>query len=424
MGAKSRLEKLEDVRGFLRNDCAGDLSIADVCKLAEVMVDSTQSFFASLDSVIYSEIRELSAYIENAQDEISALQPNDLHQQKIPDAGKQLDAIVKSTEDATNRIMEQAEKIMAANPLDMDSYQQTVNDAVMEIFEACSFQDLTGQRISKVVETLQHIERRVSKFAEAVKVKDGALRLSQEELAREQRAAEQLLHGPPLEGEGVSQDIVDQLLDAAPAAATAEVIDMPVAEPEDTAEADADVSDLRASIDEVELAEEIGEEVGGDAEAEMAMADAMATEEFATVEDQADEDRAAAEQAAEAQAAAEKAAAEKADAEKAAAEKAAAEKAAAEKVAAEKAAAEQAAAEKAAAEQAAAEKAAAEKAAAEKAVADKATAEKAAAKKAEEDKVAAAKAAAAAMPKPELEEFTDLDAGKENSQDDIDALFA
>ncbi len=420
MGAKSRLEKLEDVRGFLRNDCAGDLSIADVCKLAEVMVDSTQSFFASLDSVIYSEIRELSAYIENAQDEISALQPNDLHQQKIPDAGKQLDAIVKSTEDATNRIMEQAEKIMAANPLDMDSYQQTVNDAVMEIFEACSFQDLTGQRISKVVETLQHIERRVSKFAEAVKVKDGALRLSQEELAREQRAAEQLLHGPPLEGEGVSQDIVDQLLDAAPAAVTAEVIDMPVAEPEDTAEADADVSDLRASIDEVELAEE----VGGDAEAEMAMADAMATEEFATVEDQADEDRAAAEQAAEEQAAAEKAAAEKAAAEKAAAEKAAAEKAAAEKVAAEKATAEQAAAEKAAAEQAAAEKAAAEKAAAEKAAADKAAAEKSAAKKAEDDKVAAAKAAAAAMPKPELEEFTDLDAGKENSQDDIDALFA
>ena len=103
--AKSRTEKLEDVREFVREDCADDFSIADVWKLAELMVDSMQSFFASLDSIVYGEIREISEYIKNAQDEISALQSHDLHQQKIPDAGKQLDAIVKSTEDATNRIM-------------------------------------------------------------------------------------------------------------------------------------------------------------------------------------------------------------------------------------------------------------------------------------------------------------------------------
>ena len=183
---------------------------------------------------------------------------------------------------------------MAANPMDMEGYQRTVNDAVTEIFEACSFQDLTGQRISKVVETLQHIERRVSKFADAVKVKDAAINLTEDELARKQRASEQLLHGPPHEGEGVSQDVVDQLLDSAPATANAEAIDMPAAE-------------------------EPGKAAG----------------------------------------------------------------------------------QPTAAEQAAAEKAAVKK------------------EKTEDDKVAAA-----AMPKPELEELSEPDADKENSQDDINALFA
>lgn len=56
MDTKSRTEKLEDVREFVREDCADDLSIADVCKLAELMVDSMQSFFASLDSIVYRQI--------------------------------------------------------------------------------------------------------------------------------------------------------------------------------------------------------------------------------------------------------------------------------------------------------------------------------------------------------------------------------
>ena len=358
MDGKSRAEKLGDVMTFLQEDCRGDLSIGDVCKLAELMVGSTQSFFASLDSVIYSEFRELSAYIENAQNEISALQANELHQQKIPDAGKQLDAIVKSTEEATNRIMEQAETIMAANPLDMESYQETVNNAVMEIFEACSFQDLTGQRISKVVETLQHIEQRVSKFAAAVKAKDGEVELSEQEIAKAKRAADQLLHGPQFEGEGVSQSMVDELLAGGAAAVAAEAADAEAAE--DTAE----------PSEETDEAPVIEEPVAAEAEA---------AEEDPKAEEAA---------AAEAEEAAKRAAAEKAAAEKAAEEAAAAK------------AEEEAAAEKAAAEKAAAEKAAVEKAAAAK---------------------AAAVVAAEAEPAPEV--LAEADAGKENSQEDIDALF-
>jgi chemotaxis protein CheZ len=215
MTKKSPFGQIDDVLLFLRENRESNVLITNVCALAEIMIGAQKSFFTTLDSAIYREFRELAEYIASAKKEINALQANELHQERIPSAGRQLDAIVKSTEEATNRIMEQAEAIMAADTSDPQAYQATVNSAVMEIFEACSFQDITGQRISKVVDTLQHIESRVSRFAKAVNARDVASPLTPEEEAKERRIREQLLHGPVFDGEGVSQQAIDELLDAA-----------------------------------------------------------------------------------------------------------------------------------------------------------------------------------------------------------------
>jgi chemotaxis protein CheZ len=248
MTKKSPFGQIDDVLLFLRENREGNVMITNVCALAEIMIGAQKSFFMTLDSAIYREFRELAEYIASAKKEINALQANELHQERIPSAGRQLDAIVKSTEEATNRIMEQAEAIMAADPSDPQAYQATVNNAVMEIFEACSFQDITGQRISKVVDTLQHIESRVSRFAKAVNARDVAPPLTPEEEAKERRIREQLLHGPLLDGEGVSQQAIDELLDGAdpndlaPAmVAEDEPVEAPVSEdPQSTAAAPAE----------------------------------------------------------------------------------------------------------------------------------------------------------------------------------------
>jgi chemotaxis protein CheZ len=79
------------------------------------------------------------------------------------------------------------------------------------IFEACSFQDLTGQRIAKVVETLEHIESRVARFATAVRVEEAAVLMSERELAEVERKRRLLLHGPQAEGKGIGQNDIDQL---------------------------------------------------------------------------------------------------------------------------------------------------------------------------------------------------------------------
>jgi chemotaxis protein CheZ len=87
---------------------------------------------------------------------------------------------------------------------------------MMTIIEACSFQDLAGQRVSKVVTSLRHVEDRVSRFADVMGVRD-ADQVS-EETAEEKRARELLLNGPAIGGPETSQDDIDAMFaDAAPA---------------------------------------------------------------------------------------------------------------------------------------------------------------------------------------------------------------
>ncbi len=190
---------------------AENVALLDVLSLAESSIDNLRTILSSIDSRIYTEFREIAQYIANTKSEIGQLQANDLRNQRIPDAGRELNAVVEATEDATNRIMECAETIMTADPSDHATYHQTVNDNIMAIFEACSFQDITGQRLSKVVETLEFIDKRVNKFAEAIGVTDTDGPIDEEEAERDKRKQEQILHGPQHEGEGVNQDDIDSM---------------------------------------------------------------------------------------------------------------------------------------------------------------------------------------------------------------------
>ncbi len=86
-----------------------------------------------------------------------------------------------------------------------------VDERMMLIFEACSFQDITGQRVAKVIDTLKHIEMRVTRFADAINAADADGYLSEDERRREERKIKNILHGPQLDGEGVDQNDVDAL---------------------------------------------------------------------------------------------------------------------------------------------------------------------------------------------------------------------
>jgi len=201
--------------GFL-TEKRENVTFGDIIRLAEVAAQSLKGFFEQMDHTVYRELNEIAGYILTMKQEIGALRANDLKDSRIPSAGQELDAIVKATEGATNTIMESAETLMAADASDPVAYKALVDEHMMILFEACSFQDITGQRIAKVVETLQHIEERVSRFAEVMQAKDLDGFMSDREKARKERQEKLLVNGPQMAGEGIKQNDVDSLLGGKP----------------------------------------------------------------------------------------------------------------------------------------------------------------------------------------------------------------
>lgn len=263
--------KVEALAEHLRKREDDKIGLPDLAAASDVLVKTMEAFFGSIDTTIYNEFQALSKYILVARKEIAELRPEGIKNARIPRAGQELDAIVQSTEQATNTIMEAAEEMMSSDAADLDSYKAVVDAACMQIFEACSFQDITGQRISKVVETLIFIENHIGVMTDVLGVT--AEDVSAEEEAEGDKA---LLNGPALEGEGIDQDEVDALIEkeaaasgAMPAkvAATAKKVvseeaaqDAPASPPEEVAPAEEASQDAAASAADEEVSEEASQD--------------------------------------------------------------------------------------------------------------------------------------------------------------------
>ena len=110
---------------------------------------------------VHAELEHLAAYIDAAKREIADIRPNDVKEEFLPSATDELDAIVDATADATNAIMDSCE-IVEGVMGEVDAGISTkLMDATTRIYEACTFQDITGQRIGKVVGALKSIEERI-----------------------------------------------------------------------------------------------------------------------------------------------------------------------------------------------------------------------------------------------------------------------
>lgn len=209
MAAAEAAQKIRSAMDQLKATGVRERPLVEVLDLSHQMADAMTSFFGSLDRSIIGEFKYLAEFIQKARDEISGLQANDIKNTRLPGASVELDAVVRDTERATESIMSEAEGLMGIQPTDLAAYKAQVDAAMMRIFEACSFQDLTGQRVTKVISTLRHIEDRVTKFASALGVTDAAT----EETAEEKRARELILNGPAKNGPATSQDDIDAMFD-------------------------------------------------------------------------------------------------------------------------------------------------------------------------------------------------------------------
>lgn len=207
---------LTDRVSSIREAQGDTVDIGEVASLIENLMTSIEGDITAPEIHVQNKILELVEYIKKAREEIASLQPAEINEQHIPAASDELSAIVAATEEATNTFLDAAEKLGDIGSKIGGEHENDINDIITQIYEASNFQDITGQRINKVVSTLQHIEGVVNKMAASLgsPVNKDQPRGDAYAAAKEadERPDADLLNGPQLEGGGNSQDDIDDLL--------------------------------------------------------------------------------------------------------------------------------------------------------------------------------------------------------------------
>ncbi|MGB0683146.1 MAG: protein phosphatase CheZ [Magnetovibrionaceae bacterium] len=208
-------DRLDD----LRRNPETQVPLADVEEVVSAIMGTATGDISASDLQLYGELEELATYIEHAKGEIAALRPDEVKDTFLPSATDELDAIVEATAEATFSIMDATEVLEDMMGEVTPEQSEKLMEVTTKIYEACGFQDITGQRISKVVKTLQHIEEKVDAlvdaFGEEIE-KYKAARPEQEEpvveAAEQKPSDEDLLAGPQLTHEANTQAEIDALL--------------------------------------------------------------------------------------------------------------------------------------------------------------------------------------------------------------------
>jgi chemotaxis protein CheZ len=113
-----------------------------------------------------AELADMANAIARTKTEIAAVRPDAAHGGRILEATEQLDSVVRTTERATSDILAAAEQVQEVawtmREQGMESeFCDRLDRYATEIYTACSFQDLTGQRTRKIIHVLRYLEARI-----------------------------------------------------------------------------------------------------------------------------------------------------------------------------------------------------------------------------------------------------------------------
>ena len=160
--------------------------------------------------------------IDRTKREIATLHGKSFDGGEMAKVNGELGAVVGGTEHATQQILEATEAIDQAatalskniSPDQQMLLSEEIQERVVSIFEACNFQDLTGQRISKVMTTMKFIEQHINTMMEIWGGVD-AIKAHATPIVDTREGDAKLLNGPKLDGDAghASQDDIDALFD-------------------------------------------------------------------------------------------------------------------------------------------------------------------------------------------------------------------
>lgn len=163
----------------------------------------------ALDQGLRDGIATLARIMEEARRDLAALQANDMRLRDLPGATDELSAVVAATEDATHSILDAVEGIETIAGELAAAQGDAIRNNVTRIYEACNFQDITGQRIAKVVGVLKDVDKTVLGLMEAFGIVLDAKAAPSAAPAKTGEAA--LLNGPQMAGVAHDQAAIDAL---------------------------------------------------------------------------------------------------------------------------------------------------------------------------------------------------------------------
>ncbi|HLG86554.1 MAG TPA: chemotaxis protein CheZ [Alphaproteobacteria bacterium] len=161
---------------------------------------------------LIQQLEELTSYVRKVSRELAAIGPSKLRNSHIPHATDQLGAVVEATELAANQIMDACDSLQTVGMEVGGEHAKKIGDAVTTIYEACGFQDLTGQRIVTVRQTLNVIEGRLGDLMQMLGIPQDLHNDTDGHDDGLTIAENKMLNGPQLPGAAIDQSAIDALL--------------------------------------------------------------------------------------------------------------------------------------------------------------------------------------------------------------------
>ena len=170
--------------------------------------------------VLKQEVVVLFNAFHRVKNELASIKHPSNDEDLLGSVSEQLAAISEETSSATNEIMEASEAIQEVNDRLMAEIKfkgatpnfEVIGENVNRIFEACTFHDITGQRLNKIITAINMLEESLNALVVTIG-KDAleSLPVEQKSIHHDDEGLE--LAGPQVGGPEFSQDDIDKLFD-------------------------------------------------------------------------------------------------------------------------------------------------------------------------------------------------------------------
>lgn len=171
---------------------------------------------AAVTPRLRTELMQLIENMEAVRHELATIRHPASQEDKLTSMAEQLDAIVQETEQATEMILSANERIeglldqigQCANDPKISGFLDEIAAQVAAMYQACSFQDITGQWVNKAANSLKTIDNSICRLVD-LWGKEGFLEME----APNNGQKDKLLHGPRIGGVATSQNDIDKMFD-------------------------------------------------------------------------------------------------------------------------------------------------------------------------------------------------------------------